>query len=322
MPDGVCIICGGPLVDWFKAPGDWRKPDADISFNLRRCPKDGYGRIDPIPQQAVLDDHYMIEGYYTQERSNKAKSGPPSLPWRAMARFAKTVDTGVKNRKTLIADELKRRGGADVLEIGCGHGDNLVALSEHGFEAYGIEPDPDAMAADPDFPATVHRGTAEDPPSFYDGRTFDGVVMSHVLEHCVDPAKAMRTVRRFLKPGGIAYIEVPNADCVDFRSAKLAWPHLGVPRHVHFLNGDHLEALATEAGLEVLSRTHLGYMRQFTPGWHTFGDEMRAFYRGKTGAGTLKEWGIPYYMWLLAMTAFAPKRYKYDSVAVLLTVKE
>jgi SAM-dependent methyltransferase len=43
---------------------------------------------------------------------------------------------------------------------------------------------------------------------FHEG-AFDGVVVTEVLEHCVDPAGALREVFRVLKPGGLLLVTSP-----------------------------------------------------------------------------------------------------------------
>ena len=101
-----------------------------------------------------------------------------------------------------------------VLDIGCGRGELLGRV-------HAIRPDLRLAAADAD-PECVKRANAvvgldEDyvlPPdgSQFDmcGHGHDVVVMSHVLEHLLDPVKAVESVLRLAKDGGFVILAVPN----------------------------------------------------------------------------------------------------------------
>lgn len=41
------------------------------------------------------------------------------------------------------------------------------------------------------------------------GSSFDAIICCHVLEHIIDDRAAMRELHRLLRPGGVAYIQVP-----------------------------------------------------------------------------------------------------------------
>lgn len=43
-------------------------------------------------------------------------------------------------------------------------------------------------------------------------KTYDYVILSHVLEHIYDPKKFIDTIKRYINKDGYLYIEVPNAD--------------------------------------------------------------------------------------------------------------
>src|SRR5262249_58712495 len=43
------------------------------------------------------------------------------------------------------------------------------------------------------------------------GTTFDGLVLSDVLEHVYDPRTVLEQYLRFVKPGGRVFVSVPNA---------------------------------------------------------------------------------------------------------------
>lgn len=80
----------------------------------------------------------------------------------------------------------------------------------------------------------------------------DAVVALNVLEHIEDHAAALAHVRRILKPGGVAYLEVPaGARLYDIYDELL--------RHHRRYTASSLRALAREAGLQVHWLSHLGF---------------------------------------------------------------
>jgi SAM-dependent methyltransferase len=83
--------------------------------------------------------------------------------------------------------------------------------------------------------------------------SLDGVVLLNVLEHIDDHVSAIAQVARILKPGGIAVVEVP------------AGPHLydaydEYLRHFRRYRLHELCALVESAGLQVVERSHLGFL--------------------------------------------------------------
>jgi SAM-dependent methyltransferase len=86
--------------------------------------------------------------------------------------------------------------------------------------------------------------------AFADG-AFDLVMCSHVLEHIADDRRAMREIRRVLKPGGRAILQVPMqfelADTLE--DLSIADPATrerlyGQPDHVRLYGRDYLDRLA------------------------------------------------------------------------------
>lgn len=95
--------------------------------------------------------------------------------------------------------------------------------------------------------------------------TFDVVLCSHVLEHVRDDAQAMREMRRVLRPGGWAVVDVP---LLSSNRATLEDLHADVrTRREVYLQEDHVRLYGTDdfpdrlvaAGfsVEVLSATDI-----------------------------------------------------------------
>ena len=49
---------------------------------------------------------------------------------------------------------------------------------------------------------------------------FDGIVMSHVIEHLTDPSHALDEISRILKPGGRIYLECPTPETLTYPTRK------------------------------------------------------------------------------------------------------
>ena len=312
-----CKICGTPMADWFDVPGDWRKPDKDISFKVQRCSADGFSCVAPDISEETLADHYDISGYYTHapdQADAKRKTVP--LAFKIMQKIAYNLDFGVQSDDALFQGQFPK--GSKALDIGAGGGRKLLALRDHGFDAYGVEPDENAASRQPDFALPVYAGTAESIPKDLPRGSFDLVICTHVLEHTQNPMLALENIFALLKPGGTLIAEVPNTDCIDFHLSKLNWQHLGVPRHLVFWKKSSLDLAATKTGFAQPDFKYRFYQRQFNWSWIQFGRPMVDYYR-KRGAyrASIKQYTTAYSLGLLALTIFAPARRSYDSVCMI-----
>ncbi len=127
-----------------------------------------------------------------------ALRGVPSLVWRA----------GQERRLQMIARWIELEN-AVVLEHGCGVGMYSAQLRQRytpQVEAFDIEAERvrDAQMATPH--ALV--AAAENLP--YRSNSFDAVITQDVLEHVVDDQRSAQEIVRVLKPGGRAFVLVPN----------------------------------------------------------------------------------------------------------------
>ncbi len=154
-----------------------------------------------------------------------------------------------------LVDQADVRPGHRVLEIGCGTG-NLALLIKRlhpDAEVVGLDPDPKALARArrkaerTRFSVRLEYGFAQELP--YPDASFDRVLSAFMFHHLGphEKEKALREVRRVLKPGGSLYLldfEREKAHSDSF-VARLSHRN-GLP-HVHF--GGHIPTLMSEAGL-------------------------------------------------------------------------
>lgn len=99
------------------------------------------------------------------------------------------------------------------LDIGSGRGEWLRLLTEHGWNAIGVEPNGIADASQ-GIGATIVRADAIEYLSGCDDASFALVTAFHVVEHLETDylLRMLRQIRRVLAPGGLLVLETPNPE--------------------------------------------------------------------------------------------------------------
>lgn len=175
-----------------------------------------------------------------------------------------------------------------VLDVGCGSGEFLGTLSDHGWDVWGTELDAGvAETAARRLGARVCSGCGVGAAA--DLRDLDLVVFWHSLEHLEDPLRELAEARRRLAPGGRILVSIPNPLSWQARLSGQHWLHLDVPRHRWHLPWPALELLAKKIGLraerlKVFSLEH-GVFPMFQAFLSRFGLGRALFLHMFSGAG-------------------------------------
>lgn len=97
-----------------------------------------------------------------------------------------------------------------ILDIGCGNGGLLLALRAAGFSRLvGMDPSPGCIAHLGEKKIVGIAATLDALPT--DIGCFDLIILSHVLEHLLEPRCALQAIRPLLSETGLLYIETPDA---------------------------------------------------------------------------------------------------------------
>jgi SAM-dependent methyltransferase len=176
-----------------------------------------------IPDKPKSDDYYS--GEYRRHVSHRAKdsSTTPAEVFDAYRGYQ-------SERLGFVRPALAP--GCDVLEIGAGAGQFIHHLRDSDCRLHAIEPDPDCCehmrGMDIDADSRFLRF------SRFREQKFDVVCAFQVMEHSNDAVLFMREIKAVLKPGGRAFIEVPNL----YEPLMSAWD---IPEYrTFFFHDDHL----------------------------------------------------------------------------------
>lgn len=162
----------------------------------------------------------------------------------------------------------------EVLDIGCGSGDNasLIRRRVPGCEIDGIT----YSRSEADLAGRHMRDCwifdVEGPiPSEVELRTYDAVIFSHVLEHFRNPARIVSAYSAYVKPNGVILIAVPNI---------LSWR-----MRARFLRGDF-----TYAETGPLDNTHLRFFTFLTADELLLGEAPALSLEQKLADGSFPLW--------------------------------
>jgi SAM-dependent methyltransferase len=169
----------------------------DAAVRVVACEHCGFCFNDTPATRADFDRYYRDVSKYADPRLSSGAGCSPEDASR-LAATAEAIGAFTKARD------------ARILDIGCGSGGLLDSLASLGFhDLTGMDPAP---ACATEVTRRGHRGIAgtfdEHPLS---DSSFDGIILSHVLEHVRDLVTALAKVARLLRPAGWLYVEVPDA---------------------------------------------------------------------------------------------------------------
>lgn len=271
----ACPACGrAERSPWHGALIDSTFQVAAGRWDLWQCAECGSGYLDPRPTPATIPGAYAT--YYTHTTTESVLSKAPRglferirvevasgyARWRYSARrdlasvFGALVASLLPLHRSIVDREYRHlpRPSSNanmLLDIGCGNGAFLALAQTCGWQGLGLEPDPAAARTACELGVEVITGGIEQ--LHERSECFDAITLSHVLEHMHSPAQVLEQCHRLLKPGGILWLETPNALSLGHTLFGRHWRGLEAPRHL---------VLFTERALrQVLARSGFANVR-------------------------------------------------------------
>lgn len=203
-------------------------------YDVVCCEQCGFVYADTAGTQADYDAFYARFSKYEDSQTSTGGGGFPEDTLR------------LRETAACIAAALPDRN-ARLLDIGCANGGLLQALQELGYtNLAGMDPSPVCVEATRQLcQCDVYVGPFSELPTNIG--QFDGVIMSHVLEHVQDLHEALQCVKSLFSSNGIAYIEVPDAS---------RYPDYYVSPF-HFFDTEHINHFSQTALGNLMTRHNL-----------------------------------------------------------------
>jgi len=200
----------------------------------------------------AMQSLYRTSGYYVSVPAGDTRSEDDTY-WTETIdpdgvvrdRFAER-DQYVANLRPEL-DYIDQLEPGRVLDIGCGPGWLLSAL-DPGWKKHGVE----ISAAAAEHAARhgeIFIGPFED--AAFEPRSFDLIVMYHVIEHLPDPVEALALALELLRPGGQLLLGTPDFDSGCARRFGNQYRMLHDPTHISLFSNDSMHRCLRDAGFQI-----------------------------------------------------------------------
>lgn len=193
----------------------------------------------------------------------------PDGPHGPLHRFVPVRMAVIRDALAASADRRRPLAGVSVLDIGCGGGLLAEPMARLGARVTGVDADAAGIAA-----AATHAGeagleidylcaAAEDLVA--EGRRFDAVVASEVIEHVADRNAFADALAELVRPGGVLVLTTINRTPRSYAAAIVGAEYVlrWVPRGTHdwnkFPTPDELKDLLEPRGFEVEAPVGLAF---------------------------------------------------------------
>lgn len=257
----ACVLCKSKdVVLWHDGTRD------DKSAKVYKCKKCGLIFVSSyFTPDVICDELYVEGGMHTNNDDNMT----------------------IEERKNVYIEEDKRRAddiksfieGKSVLDFGCSYGGFLDAAVKYAKSVVGCEIEEDAVEYCTDQGYSIMRDIDEN------SDIYDVVVMSHVVEHLINPQSYLEKIVRHISQDGYLILEFPNADeaLVNIYDSHAYKDFTYWTQHVCLYNEQTISILLDKIGFTVdevkyIERyplaNHMYWLSRNKPGGHKIWDWM------------------------------------------------
>ncbi|MDQ3076068.1 MAG: class I SAM-dependent methyltransferase [bacterium] len=200
----------------------------DRSWGMRICQKDNLMWVDePVTEKELSTFYKNYPSHSTATNSSK------------VGFFQKVESYFIGFNMLAIISSQKPR---TVLDFGCGNGDLLRALKELNLIVSGVEFEDSVLQ---NLKLEFGDNNIKNVKDILDfqHKSFDVIVLSHVIEHLLNPSEVLKSLNLLLKDKGTMIILTPNIESLGHKVFGSKWRGLEVPRHRFLFSVKSLEKI-------------------------------------------------------------------------------
>lgn len=254
----LCPLCGSVDCTKLFVAVDVQFSKTLEEFPIVKCKNCALQYLKERPNLSAIANFYPKSyGTYQAELSSNQSVGN-----KVRTIIGKYAKSKLKKRQSTILDKILRKvipnywnlalsldPNSNVLDVGCGAGWKLDKIKEFGCNTYGVDISQDATQVAHQKGHNVIFGEIDDIP--WPEKFFDGILISHVIEHLPDPVGTIKKVFLLLKKDGLLLVETPNQKGILATIFKQDYWQVDAPRHFQLFNKNNLKFLLENNGFHI-----------------------------------------------------------------------
>lgn len=146
-----------------------------------------------------------------------------------------------------------------LLDIGCSNGSFVCAALHCGWDAYGVELNPEYAQFARERHLNVYSGRLSEQP--FPSEYFSAITLWQVIEHLSDARAVLSQAVRMLKPGGVLAISTPNIRGIGWKLLRQDWEAIAPEVHLNLFDCIGLQKFmdSCDARLKSIATYELGF---------------------------------------------------------------
>lgn len=234
LHDRSCSVCGetGKRVV-YDQPTESIIGLGDLNYHhiINMCEKCGFVYASPVLKEDLINKYYETMSNYEHPETIGVR---PEVEMRQIHR-----------QLEIISSRFPAGFSGKALDVGCSTAVLLSCLQNKGWSVIGLDPSDKCIQISKEkLNVDVVKGFFSF-EALREYSPFNLIVLSHVLEHLVNPHSVIQDIHSLLADDGLLYIEVPNLMKPDETKAYFGF------EHVNFFTSNSLLNLIRESGFDV-----------------------------------------------------------------------
>ena len=191
------------------------------------------------PVQSAIGRYYQSENYISHTDTKKG----------LINSLYHIIRKQTLRQKQQLVEKITGVKQGSLLDIGAGTGAFAAYVKAAGWQVTALEPDELTRQRATELYGISLQNNEQLfslPPA-----SFDAITLWHVLEHVHALHEYIDQILKVLKPGGKAFIAVPNYTSYDAETYQENWAAYDVPRHLYHFSPLAMKKLMAKHGMKV-----------------------------------------------------------------------